>query len=96
MSSHTSLLLRQEITTRPTTESTVRDSKDDKAKPEGAANGNNDHEESKEAEDTDDGTYPEPLDEAGNPYFVPEIEEDWARVYNAYDKKYEATMDVDG
>lgn len=96
LSSHTSLLLRQEITTRPTTESTVRDSKDDKAKPEGAANGNNDHEESKEAEDTDDGTYPEPLDEAGNPYFVPEIEEDWARVYNAYDKKYEATTDIDG
>ena len=58
--------------------------------------GNNDHEESKEAEDIDDGTYPEPLDEDGNPYFVPVIEEDWARVYKAYNKKYEATMDVDG
>lgn len=88
--------MRQETATRPTTESTVSNSKDDKAKLEGAASGKNDHEERKEAEDTDDGTYPEPLDEDGNPYLVPVIEEDWARVYKAYNKKYEATMDVDG
>ena len=54
-----------------------------------------DYEESNQAEDFHDCNYPEPLDDDGNPYFDPDTDEGWARVYEAYNKKYEAMMDED-